>query len=155
MPHKTSSLPNILLDRVTAFLSTPVFSTGDTGDETARTIRSLGRTEFYSLASRAFENEGYQVADMTDDSGECAADLLLTNGSRRRVVVCREWRAMVVHMPVLEALHNAMAMKRAPGAFILTAGSFSQDVLDLAPRLNIELISGTRLLHLLETGRRP
>ena len=85
---------------------------------------------------------------MTETGGGGAdggVDLVLTKGSEKFLVQCKQWKAYKVGVDVVRELYGVMAARGATGGFVVTSGTFSGDAQDFAQGRNVKLVDGARL----------
>jgi restriction system protein len=71
-----------------------------------------------------------------------AVDLILTQGTERFIVQCKQWRAQQVPVSIVRELYGVMAAQQAAGGYVVTSGRFTKDAIAFAEGRNIELIDG-------------
>ena len=102
--------------------------------------------EFEMLVGEAFRLQGYGVIEMGGSGPDGGIDLVLSKGSEKFLVLCKQWKAFKVGVTIVRELYGVMAAKGAAGGFVVTSGSFTEDATAFASGRNITLIDG-RLLH--------
>ena len=54
-------------------------------------------------------------------------DLVLSKGSEKFLVQCKQWKAFKVGVTVVRELYGVMAAKGAAGGFVVSSGRFTDD----------------------------
>ena len=72
-------------------------------------------------------------------------DLLLTRGSEKFLVQCKQWRAFKVGVSVVRELYGVMAAQGAAAGIVVTSGSFTPDAVEYGSGRNVRLIDGPEL----------
>ena len=116
-------------------------------------LDALSWREFERLVGEAFRRDGFQVVETGGGGADGGVDLLLTKGSEKTLVQCKQWKARSVGVSVVRELYGLMAAKGAAAGYVVTSGSFTQDAAAFAAGRNIVLINGQRLLDLLSRGQ--
>ena len=118
--------------------------------------------EFEMLVGEAFRLQGYRVTEAGGAGHDGGIDLVLSQGSEKFLVQCKQWKAFKVSVTVVRELYGVMAAKGAAGGFVVTSGRFTEDATEFAAGRNITLIDGPRLHSLLaqanaarSTGNQP
>jgi restriction system protein len=118
----------------------------------ASTISLLSWRQFESAVGEGFRRHGFTVSELGTPTAERGVDLVLTRGSERYFVQCRQWRAEPVSLASVCRLHSAMVAEGATGGFVVTAGEFAKDARRFARRSGIELIDERGIDALLGTA---
>lgn len=124
-----------------------------TGHDAARAIAGMSWREFELLIAEAFRHRGFNVQDRGGQGPDGGVDLVLTKGSERHLVQCKQWRATKVGVAVVRELYGVMSAEGATGGFVVTSGAFTPDAVEFARGRNMQLLDGTQLIPLLETGK--
>lgn len=119
----------------------------------AAALDGMGWREFELLVGEAYRLQGYRVIESGGGGPDGGVDLVLTKGSERFFVQCKQWKAYKVGVGVVRELYGVMAAKGATGGAVVTAGSFSADAQEFAQGRNIELIDGPRLFAMIQVVR--
>jgi restriction system protein len=93
------------------------------------------------------------VAETGGGGADGGIDLVLTKGSERFFVQCKQWRAYRVSVNVVRELYGVMAAEGAAGGFVITSGRFTDNAADFARGRNIELIDGEKLRSMIGSLR--
>lgn len=109
--------------------------------------------EFEMLTGEAFRLEGYTVAETGGGGADGGVDLVLTKGSERFLVQCKQWRAQKVSINTVRELYGVMAARGGAWGFVVTSGDFTDDAIEFAKGRNIELIDGRRLVEMFRRAR--
>jgi len=105
--------------------------------------------DFEKLVGEAFRQRGYQVSEMGGSGPDGGVDLVLTKGTEKFLVQCKQWRATMVGVDVVRQLYGVMAARGATGGFVVTSGDFSTDARIFANGRNIELMNAGKLLSIM------
>lgn len=109
--------------------------------------------EFEMLVGEAFRLQGYRVTETGGAGPDGGVDLVLSQGSEKFLVQCKQWKAFKVSVTVVRELYGVMAAKGAAGGFVVTSGRFTEDATEFAAGRNITLIDGPRLYGLLAQAK--
>jgi len=121
--------------------------------ESAGVLGDMRWQEFEVLVGEAFRLKGYRVTETGGGGADGGVDLVVTKGSEKRLVQCKQWRAFKVGVTTIRELYGVMAAKGAAGGFVVTSGEFTGDAIEFAHGRNIELINGAQLLGMIERAR--
>jgi restriction system protein len=116
-------------------------------------LDALSWREFERLVGEAFRRDGFQVVETGGGGADGGIDLVLTKGSEKTLVQCKQWKARSVGVSIVRELYGLMAAKGAAAGYVVTSGSFTEDASAFAEGRNIALINGERLLDLIATGQ--
>lgn len=119
----------------------------------AEVLDGMNWQEFELLVGEAFRQRGYAVAETGGGGADGGIDLVMTKGSERFFVQCKQWRAYRVSVNVVRELYGVMAAKGAAGGFVITSGRFTEDAAEFARGRNIELIDGEKLRSMIASFR--
>lgn len=123
------------------------------GDKGAQAIDGMSWQQFEALVGEGFRRQGFRVAELGGQGPDGGVDLVLTKGSERTFVQCKQWRATKVGVTIVRELYGVMAAKGAAGGVVVTSGTFTNDAKAFASGRNIELMDGTRLMVLLKAAQ--
>lgn len=112
------------------------------------TIRKLSWREFERLMGEAFRRQGYSVVD-TGPGPDGGYDLVLRKDGLKYYVQCKHWKSRQIGVTVVRELFGVMASRQIDGGFVVTSGEFTDDARAFAETVNLELIDGKSLIHLL------
>ena len=112
----------------------------------ADALDGMSWREFEMLVGEAFRLQGYRVTELGGSGPDGGIDLVLSKGSEKFLVQCKQWKAFKVGVTVVRELYGVMAAKGAAGGFVVTSGRFTDEATAFADGRNIKLIDG-RLLH--------
>ena len=62
---------------------------------------------------------------------------MLSQGSEKFLVQCKQWKAFKVSVTVARELYGVMAAKEAAGGFVVRSGRFTEDATEFAAGRNI------------------
>ena len=114
--------------------------------KSADALNNMSWREFELLVGEAFRLQGYRVSEKGGAGPDGGIDLVLSKGSEKFLVQCKQWKAFKVSVTVVRELYGVMAAKGAAGGFVVTSGRFTEDATAFASGRNIQLIDGP-LLH--------
>ena len=114
--------------------------------KSADALNDMSWREFELLVGEAFRLQGYRVSETGGAGPDGGIDLVLSKGSEKFLVQCKQWKAFKVSVTVVRELYGVMAAKGAAGGFVVTSGRFTEDATAFASGRNIQLIDGA-LLH--------
>jgi restriction system protein len=123
--------------------------------ERAGVIEGLSWQEFEQLVGEAFRRRGFTVSETGGGGADGGIDLVLTKGSERHLVQCKQWKALKVGVTVVRELYGVMAAHGATGGFVVCSGKYSPDAMAFARGRNIELIDGQRLAEMICNAKAP
>jgi restriction system protein len=112
----------------------------------ADALDGMSWREFEMLVGEAFRLQGYGVLETGGGGADGGVDLVLSKGTERYFVQCKQWKAFKVGVDVVRELYGVMAAKGAAGGFVVTSGRFTEDATRFAGGRNLKLIDGP-LLH--------
>lgn len=120
----------------------------------AGALDGMSWRQFEKLVGEGFRLQGYRVAETGGGGADGGVDLVLTQGSEKFLVQCKQWRAFKVGVEVVRELYGVMAARGATGGFVVTSGRFTEEAVEFAEGRNIDLIDGTQLLALIRKAQR-
>lgn len=106
-------------------------------------------SEFELLVGEAFRRKGYAVTETGGGGADGGVDLVLSKGSERHFVQCKQWKAFKVGVTTVRELYGVMAARGAAGGYVVTSGQFTTDAQEFAAGRNITLIDGQALRSLI------
>lgn len=115
-------------------------------------LNEMDGIEFEHYVAQIFERLGYE-AEVTKESGDFGADILLTREHERICVQCKRYKSLVGLSSVQEVLGSLRYYNAARG-IVVTNSSFTDAAKELAKVNNIELIDGARLEKLIKSGKK-
>lgn len=121
---------------------------------TAGALDEMTWSEFELLVGEAFRRKGYAVTETGGGGADGGVDLVLTKGSERHFVQCKQWKAFKVGVTTVRELYGVMAARGAAGGYVVTSGQFTADAKEFATGRNITLMDGSALRVLID-GVRP
>jgi restriction system protein len=116
----------------------------------ADAVLGMSWRQFELLVGEGFRRRGFGVKDLGGQGPDGGIDLVLSKGSERYLVQCKQWRATKVGVAIVRELYGVMAAQGAAGGYVVTSGTFTKDAVDFSAGRNIELIDGPKLRRLLE-----
>ena len=115
----------------------------------ADALDGMSWQEFELLVGEAFRLQGYAVTEIGGHGADGGVDLILSKGSEKFLVQCKQWKAYRVGVDVVRELYGVMAAKGAAGGFVVTSGRFTEDAAGFANGRNVMLIDGPKLFGLI------
>ena len=119
----------------------------------ADALDGMSWREFEMLVGEAFRLQGFSVSETGGGGADGGVDLVLSKGTEKFLVQCKQWKAYKVGVDVVRELYGVMAAKGATGGFVVTSGSFSEDAKAFANGRNVKLVDGHRLFGLIKQAR--
>ena len=119
----------------------------------AGVLDGMSWREFEMLVGEAFRLQGFSVFETGGGGADGGVDLVLSKGTEKFLVQCKQWKAYKVGVDVVRELYGVMAAKGATGGFVVTSGSFSEDAKAFADGRNVKLVDGHRLFGLIKQAR--
>lgn len=99
------------------------------------------------LLADCFRAEGYVVLH-----GHSGATIELSRGGELFLVQCEHWSAHKVPVTVMRELYAETSRRSAAGAFIVTAGTFTDEAIAFVQDTSIQLVDGQALAQRLRQG---
>lgn len=121
--------------------------------KSADVLDGMSWHEFELVVGEAFRLQGYRVAELGGSGPDGGIDLVLTKGSEKFLVQCKQWKAFKVSVTVVRELYGVMAAKGAAGGFVVTSGRFTEDATAFASGRNIKLVDGPQLHGLIRQAQ--
>lgn len=121
--------------------------------EAADALDGMNWREFEMLVGEAFRLQGYGVLETGGGGADGGVDLVLSKGTEKYLVQCKQWKAFKVGVDVVRELYGVMAAKGAAGGFVVTSGRFTEDAVGFASGRNLKLIDGPLLHGLIRQAR--
>ena len=112
-------------------------------------LDAMSWREFEQLVGEHFRRQGFSVVETGGGGADGGVDLVLSRGSDRYFVQCKQWRARQVGIASVRELYGVIAAKGAAGGYVITSGVFTDEARRFAEGLEIELIEGDRLAKLI------
>ena len=125
--------------------------TATSGD--AKSFFDMSWQEFELLVGEAFRGKGFQVRETGRAGPDGGVDLVLSAGSEKYLVQCKQWQALKVNVSTVRELYGIMAATGASGGFVVSAGEFTADAAEFAHGRNIELVDQRQLMGLIQEAR--
>lgn len=119
----------------------------------ADAVQGMSWQEFEMLVGEGFKRRGYGVRETGGGGADGGVDLVLTKGSERFFVQCKQWKACKVGVSTVRELYGVMAAQGVAGGLVVTSGQFTGDAQAFASGRNIQLLDGLALTPLLRDGR--
>lgn len=121
--------------------------------QSSNALDGMSWQQFEQLVGEAFRLQGYRVIETGGGGADGGVDLVLSKGTERFLVQCKQWRALKVGVDVVRELYGVMAARGAAGGFVVTSGRFTGDAAAFAKGRNLQLIDGPRLRALIQSTR--
>jgi len=122
------------------------------GSPSAQALNGMTWSQFEQLVGESFRMQGYGVSETRAAGPDGGIDLVLSNGSEKFLVQCKQWRATKVGVTIVRELYGVMAARGAAGGFVVTSGAFTPDAIAFAEGRNIQLIAGPELHQLIRAS---
>lgn len=116
-------------------------------------LHDMSWREFELLVGEAYRLQGYRVDETGGGGPDGGVDLVLTKGSEKFFVQCKQWKAYKVGVATVRELYGVMAARGGTGGFVITSGRFTTDAKDFAEGRNIELVDGLQLFAMVQQGK--
>ena len=121
--------------------------------KSADALDGMSWQEFEILVGEAFRLQGYRVTENGGGGADGGIDLVLTKGTEKFLVQCKQWKAFKVGVDVVRELYGVMAAKGATGGFVVTSGRFTDDANAFTEGRNIKLVDGPKLFGLIQQAK--
>ena len=121
--------------------------------KSADALDGMSWQEFEMLVGEAFRLQGFSVVETGGGGADGGIDLVLTKGSEKFLVQCKQWKAYKVGVEIVRELYGVMAAKGAAGGFVVTSGSYTKDAQEFAAGRNVRLMDGPKLHALLRQAK--
>lgn len=118
----------------------------------ADALDGMSWQRFELLVGEAFRQRGFRVLENGGGGADGGVDLVLSKGSEKFLVQCKQWRAYKVGVDVVRQLYGVMAARGAAGGFVVTSGRFTQEAQDFARGRNVVLMDGAELHRMLQSA---
>lgn len=116
-------------------------------------LNAMSWQQFEMLVGEGYRRQGFSVAETGGGGADGGVDLVMRRRGEQYLVQCKHWRATKVGVTTVRELFGVMAARGATGAFVVTAGEFTDDDKAFAAGRNITLVNGGALMALLRTGQ--
>jgi len=116
----------------------------------AGVLQDMSWQEFEMLVGEAFRRKGFAVRETGGGGPDGGVDLVLSLGSDKYLVQCKQWRAPKVGVTAVRELFGVMAATHASGGYVVTSGEFTNEAAEFAKGRNIELIEKKQLMALIQ-----
>lgn len=121
--------------------------------QAADVLDGISWQQFEKLVGEGFRLQGFQVTETGGGGADSGVDLVLTKGTEKFFVQCKQWRAFKVGVNVVRELYGVMAARGATGGFVVTSGRFTDDAAAFAEGRNIQLMDGAQLHALIRRAQ--
>lgn len=124
--------------------------------DTRTTLESLaagGWRQFELLVGEAFRRQGYSVEETGLGGADDGIDLILRKDGRRTLVQCKQWKRQQVGVSVVREMYGLLAHHQADAVKIVCVDAYTADAARFALGKPIELISGERLLYMIQAAQ--
>lgn len=116
---------------------------------TRESLDTMSWSDFEKLVGEYFRHKGFSVTETGGGGADGGVDLILTRGTDRYVVQCKQWKARQVGVAPVRELFGVMAASGAVGGYVVTSGVFTDEAKRFAEGREIELIAGEQLARLI------
>lgn len=113
-------------------------------------LRQIGWREFEMLVGEAFRRSGYHVEENGLGGKDGGIDLILYKDGRKTLVQCKQWRSRQVKATTVREMWGLAHHHGADAVKIVCVGDFTHDAETFANGKAIELITGDRLLAMIQ-----
>jgi restriction system protein len=117
--------------------------------DSAVRLEELTWAQFEGYLAEYFRRRGCVVTSRGGSLADGGVDLVLEDGSGRRIVQAKHWKTRRVGVVPLRALWGVLEDERAQGAICVTSGEFTPDARAFARGKALELIEGIQLRQLI------
>jgi restriction system protein len=124
-----------------------------TTSNAASALSDITWSEFEILVGEAFRLQGYKVIETGGGGPDGGVDLLLSKGSEKFLVQCKQWKAFKVGVDTVRQLYGVMAAQGATGGFVVTSGRFTAEAISFGAGRNIQLIDGDKLFAMIKAAK--
>ncbi|MGY8905460.1 MAG: restriction endonuclease [Burkholderiales bacterium] len=121
--------------------------------QSANALDGMSWREFEMLVGEAYRLQGYRVNETGGAGPDGGVDLVLTKGSEKFLVQCKQWKANKVGVDVVRELYGVMAAKGATGGFVVTSGRFTDDAKAFTEGRNVQLVDGLQLFAMIKQAK--
>jgi len=123
------------------------------GGSSAAAIDTMSWQDFELLIAEAFRLQGFVVVKKGGASADGGVDIELMKDGAKWLVQVKHWRAKQVPVEVVRELADALPLRRAVGAYVVTSGRFTRPAEEFASGRGIKLVSGSKLTGILAQAR--
>ena len=121
--------------------------------DSASALDGMPWQEFELLVGEAFRLQGFRIAETGGGGPDGGVDLVLTKGTEKFLVQCKQWKAFKVGVDVVRQLYGVMAAKGAAGGFVVTSGRYTDDAKAFANGRNLNLVDGPQLFAMIKKAK--
>jgi restriction system protein len=116
-------------------------------------LEKMSWGEFEELVGEFFRRRGYSVQETGGGGPDGGMDLVLSHGTDRYLVQCKQWKAWRVGVDIVRELYGVMAAESAAGGFVVTSGVFTDEARRFAEGREIQLIAGDQLVEMIRAAQ--
>jgi restriction system protein len=116
-------------------------------------LEKMSWREFEELVGEFFRRRGYSVRETGGGGPDGGMDLVLSRGTDRYLVQCKQWKAFQVGVAIVRELYGVMAAESAAGGFVVTSGVFTDEARRFAEGREIQLIAGDQLVEMIRAAQ--
>lgn len=142
-----------LLSAVTAIRQKKIYDKVATRPGVA-TLNDMSWSDFERLVSEYYRRNGFQVTREGGNGPDGGIDLVLRQGNEKYLVQCKQWKAYKVGVQPVREFYGVMSSRGVAGGFFVTSGEYTDDAKSFAQGLNITLIDGRKLRHMIDVAAR-
>jgi restriction system protein len=117
------------------------------------TIDELSWREFEQLVGESFRQRGFSVRETGGGGADGGVDIVLSRGTDRYFVQCKQWKARQVGVVPVRELYGVMTAGNAAGGYVVTSGVFTDEARRFAEGREIELIAGDQLVEMIRSAQ--
>ncbi|MEJ6023957.1 restriction endonuclease [Ramlibacter sp. PS4R-6] len=114
----------------------------------ADAFAALSLREFQIVVGDAFRAQGYEVRELHGPDLEGGVDMELRRDGEFYIAQCTHWQTYKVPASAVRELYMEMDSRGASGAFLVTAGTFSEDARAFVQGTDVQLVDGGKLVEL-------
>jgi restriction system protein len=116
-------------------------------------LDELSWREFEQLVGESFRRRGFSVKETRGGGADGGVDIVLSRGTDRYFVQCKQWKARQVGVASVRELYGVMAAGSVAGGYVVTSGVFTEEARRFAEGREIELIAGDRLVEMIRSAQ--
>jgi len=105
------------------------------------------------VVGEAFRLQRFSVTKTGGGGRDGGVDLVLSKGSEKFLVQCKQWKAYTVGVAVVRELYGVMTARNATGGVVVTSGSFSDDAKAFVEGRNVRLVDGDSLVGMIRQAQ--
>lgn len=118
-----------------------------------QSLEQMSWREFEQLVGEHFRRQGFGVEENGGSGADGGVDLVLSRGSDRYFVQCKQWKARQVGVQIIRELYGVMAAQGAAGGYVVTSGVFTDEARRFAEGREVKLIGGDQLFGMIRDAQ--